>query len=1145
MILVCCGALISIPVSAQGVRGTISGQVVDARGDAVAGAVVTIIDVSKNLEVRTTQTGSDGRYQLLDIEPATYDLVVTATGFAETRFNQVKVEPNRNVQLDASLSAAGTAEEVTVTASQELVDRASPTLGTTVDRRRVQDLPLNGRNVFNLSLLQPGVAETLGGFGSGLGIRVNGQRGVENNVQFDGANNNEVAVGAPLGGTPRPDAVQEFRLLTSNFEAEFGRNTGAVINVVTRSGSNDFHGNLRIFYRPTFLSAARFFDQNDPADRAFRDGDDFRRRFERKDYGLNLGGPLGIPGVYNGTERTFFFVDYERRNQLIGDSRTITGLPTAAERSGNFGALGVTLLDPATGAPFSGNQIPESRFSPIARFYLNFLPTPGEGGSASVAADEITNNHWGVMRIDHQINRNQILNFTFNVFDTAVVSPFAFGGASVPGFGGVDKRRTYNYVVRHTWSLSPYVVNTLLFSYGRNNQPSVAPENDTTPEEIGFTADFVANRDFAGPPRITLFDRNILLGNSIQGPQARVTENFQIQDAVSWARGAHRFKFGFDGVHYKQDQTFLFVNQGILTFSGSFGGNTTGDDFADFLIGNSPIAIQFGANGLRDFRQNAAALFIQDNWRATPELSLSLGVRWEYTSPLTDKFNRVAYYRPGAVSQLLTGGQLLSPEGIPIVVPPGGTPPRGLVYPGDPDPILGGVVPAGGVDKDYNNIAPRIGFAYSPSKGWFGDRNTVIRGGFGLFYGSVIGDTILQQLTAPGFNGTNSFFFPASGTLADPFAPDPFPGFRGDLGQRPNPFLANQFFVSAPLNQFSQPIDPNIRTPYTMAWNFTVEHGFGRDYVASASYVGNAGRKQYVREQVNPSLGTFIPVPPGRVIPPPSPSNTNDRRLNADIELGLNQLVSAANSSYNALQLNLTKRLRRGLLFQVAYTWSKSITEADTQRGTLDLLDRRFGRALSSEDVPHRFVASYIYDLPGRDLDGVMGALLGGWSIGGITTFQSGTPITVGNPFDTTGDGGAILSFADVGEPFRNLDPRENDGRAFNADAFRAFGAPDPDTGDFTVIRRGTSGPGQVRLQNGINNWDLFLMKRTRLWSEQSGLELRFEAFNAFNHTQFGPAPGATTNLTGADLNLQSPTFGKFVSARESRVIQLGARITF
>jgi hypothetical protein len=499
---------------------------------------------------------------------------------------------------------------------------------------------------------------------------------------------------------------------------------------------------------------------------------------------------------------------------------------------------------------------------------------------------------------------------------------------------------------------------------------------------------------------------------------------------------------------------------------------------------------------------------------------------------------------------LLTTGQLTH-EGTPIVVPPGGRAPVGLVYPGDPDPILGGVVPDGGVEKDYNNFAPRLGVAWSPgfNNGMlgkiFGLRETVIRGGFGVFYGSIIGDTALQQLTAPGFNGTNAFFFPGSGTLADPFAPDPFPAFRGDLGQRPNPFLANQFNVSAPLSQFSQAIHPNIRTPYTMQWNLTVERGFLNDYVATVSYVGNVGRKLFAREQVNPSLGTFIPVPPGRVIPPPTPANTNLRRLNDDIRLGLPQLVSAGNSSYNSLQANLTKRFSNGLVFQLAYTFSKSINEVDTQRGTLDLLDRRFGRALSSDDVPHRFVASYIYDLPGNDLDGVMGVLLGGWSVGGITTFQSGTPITVLNPSDTTGTGGAILSFADIGAPFTNLDPRRNDGRAFNADAFAAFGAANPITGDFTVIRRGTSGPNQVRAENGINNWDLFLMKRTKLWSENTSLELRFEAFNAFNHTQFGPAPDSAVNLTGIDLNLQSPTFGKFVSARESRVIQLGARFNF
>src|SRR5262249_23295568 len=596
-------------------------------------------------------------------------------------------------------------------------------------------------------------------------------------------------------------------------------------------------------------------------------------------------------------------------------------------------------------------------------------------------------------------------------------------------------------------------------------------ENTTTPAEIGFTSNFVASPQFAGPPSVVLFDRGLVFGNSIQGPQARVSENFQLQDSVSWVRGSHRLKFGFDGTKYRQPQTFLFINQGILTFSGNFGGNTTGDDFADLLIGNSPIAVQTGANGRRDFRQSAVALFAQDTWHINEQLTLSLGLRWEYTSPVTDKFDRVAYYRAGAVSQILTSGQLRDFDTqLPVLVPPGGSAPVGLVFVGDPDPVLGGTVPAGGVAKDWNNFAPRIGIAYSPNttSGFLGkllgNRETVIRAGFGVFYNAIIGDTALQQLAAPGFNGTNAFFFPGSGTLADPFAPDPFPAFRGNQGQLPNPFAASQFEISAPLFQFSQPINPRIRTPYTYQYNLTVERGFLKSYVASVSYVGNRGLKQYVQEQINPAVGTFIPVPPGRSIPPPRPDNVNDRRLNPDIQTGLSELVSAANSWYNSLQAQVQKTFSSGLLFQVAYTYSKLITDADTQRGSLDLLNRGFGRGLSQDDIPHRFVASWIYDLPfARHLTGVPRRVLDGFSFGGIATFASGRPFTVFNPFDTTGDGGAVISFADLGSPFQNVNPRKNDSRAFNVDAFSAFGAPDVN-GDFTVIRRGTAGPNQVRL---------------------------------------------------------------------------------
>ena len=267
---------------------------------------------------------------------------------------------------------------------------------------------------------------------------------------------------------------------------------------------------------------------------------------------------------------------------------------------------------------------------------------------------------------------------------------------------------------------------------------------------------------------------------------------------------------------------------------------------------------------------------------------------------------------------------------------------------------------------------PRVGAAYAinPGTGFlrtvFGENQTVIRGGIGLYYGAVIGDTALQQLTAPGYNGTNFFQFPASGTLANPFAPDPFPLFGGNQGQVPNPFAASQAVISAPLSQISQSIDPLIRTPETWQFNVTMERGFFKNYVISLSYVGNRGKKQYVREQINPSLGTFLPASlRPEPIPAPTTGNANSRRLNADLIIGLTQLTTKGKSQYDAFELNFQKRLSNdGLLFQVGYTFSKSMNDADNQRGQLDYLNQKIGWARSEEDVPHRLVASFIYDLP-------------------------------------------------------------------------------------------------------------------------------------------------------------------------------------
>lgn len=1181
-----CAVLLIATVSAQGTRGTIRGTITDPNGAIVSGATVQLIDVQKGTIVRTVTTNNDGQYQFVEIEPSTYNVVVTAQNFAELRLNDVKVEVNRNLVLDATVTVSTGVNEVTVTAGAEVIDRESPTLGTTVENRRVVGLPLNGRNVLNLASLQPGVFTSAGTL-QGSGIRVNGSRGTENNITIDGASNNEVAGGSTIGGISRPDAVQEFRVLTSNFEAEYGRNTGSVINVVTRSGTNEYHGNARIFYRPTFLSAANFFDNAlAPAN---LQGTDRRQKFERKEFGFNIGGPVyflnfgeGVPALYDGKDKTFFFVDYERRAQKIGGSVTINNLPTAAERRGDFSGLlaqGIVLYDPATataanpqGNPFAGNIIPTSRFSPIARYYLGFFPEADANGQALASSDTIQNVNYFTGRFDHNFTPNHLLSFTYNLNSGETTNGQAFQGTPIPGFGDATTNKSENYVGRYTAILGPKIVNTFLFSYSKNDFPSGAPANNTSPAQIGFTADFVANGEFAGPPTIFFDDRGLQIGNGFQGPQSRVSENIQFQDSVSYIVGNHRLKFGGDYVKYKQAQQFLFVNNGIFGYGGQLGTatNTTGNDLADFLIGNTPDYIQFGSAGVRDYRQKAYAAFIQDNWRVTNNLSLSLGLRYEYTSPLTDLEDRVAYYRAGATSpQLLNGSRIF--EGKRIRVAPGGRAPNGLVYVGDPDPVLGGTVPRGGVAPDKNNFAPRLGFAYSLTdesflnrgflRRFIGDNQTVIRGGIGLFYGAVIGDTALQQLSATGYEGTNAYFDNPGGTLADPFGADPFPAYSylgapKDIAQATNPFLSfNDILISAPLFQAAQPIDPRLRTPMVTQYNLSIERSFAKDYVFSASYVGNVGRKLYVAEVINPAVGTLLPVSlrfQGGAVPAATTSNTNSRRINADIPVLGSQLTTKGRSRFDSMQLNFQKRLSDdGLSFQLAYTLSKSFTDADNQRAGIDILDRSFGYALSNDDRPHRFVASFIYELPFfKRTTGFTKRLVDGWSIGAIYTYQSGDIFSVNNPVDTVGTGGGVVTFADLGTaPFQTTDPRQGTGadrfRAFNANALAQFtcGASFQlcINADGTRGRRGTAGRNQFRLDNYTNNVDAILSKTTKLFSETNTLELRFEAFNLFNRVQFvGPA---TTG--GINLNLNSPNFGTYTSAQQARVVQLGARLSF
>ncbi|MGH9764096.1 MAG: carboxypeptidase regulatory-like domain-containing protein, partial [Blastocatellia bacterium] len=444
---------------AQGVRGTITGQVKDSSGAVIPGATVKLINVATRQVARTAQANADGVYELVEVEPATYNVDIAAPGFSEVVLQNAVVEPNRHLTLDATMKAAGATEEVTVSAGQQLLDRDSATLGTTVDNKRVEDLPLDGREILNLALLQPGVSPVSdnngGSVDAGNGFRVNGARGNQNNFTLEGANNNEEAVGSDLGNEPRPDAVQEFRLLTGNYEAEFGRNVGSVVNVVIKGGTDKYHGDARIFYRPTFLSSAQFFDNLNGLP---------KRRFERKEFGGNFGGPLPIPFLDKGKQKTFFFFDYEGRRQLLGNTNQLTEVPTQAMVGGDFSALlqpnnefsasPIQLVNPFTGKPFPNNIIPSGMISPIAKFYYSFLPPAPASGRVGAQANQITNNNYITARLDHTISDKQQAGFIANYFSQNQTAPFAFGGANTPGFGEVDARNTYNFIFEHTYTIT-------------------------------------------------------------------------------------------------------------------------------------------------------------------------------------------------------------------------------------------------------------------------------------------------------------------------------------------------------------------------------------------------------------------------------------------------------------------------------------------------------------------------------------------------------------------------------------------------------------------------------------------------------------------------------------------------------------------
>lgn len=777
-------------LNAQESSGKVVGTIVDQSGAVVPGAKVTVINTGTQIS-RDTVTDEEGNFQILSVPVGTYQVSVERTGFKKALSEPQKLNINQTLKFDINLEVGSQAEVVEVTSAPSMIETANPTLGQTVSERSVVNLPLNGRNVLNLALLQPGVTETNPSNGGAGGFNIAGGRSDSVEYLLDGGlNNNLLSNGVVFN--PNPDAVAEFRILENNYTAEYGRNGGGIISVVTKSGTNKFHGNAYDFVRNNAFNANSFFNNKNGTPKEI---------LKRNQFGFTFGGPVyflrfgeGGKTIYNGKDKLFFFVSYQGQRQVS----TVTTSPvttfTPAELAGDFSLSNSNRTGPDQGLVtfLQMNPIYQpnaalaargiiGRIDPVSQRYIsnNLIPTSPNG--RLVSQDTATDNRNELtVKFDYAPTSKDRFGLTLGGLRNPTLIPFS-GGANVKGFPIEGFGNRYFSNLAYTRVFSSNVLNDFRFTAQRSDGLQASPGRKLPTASqlgIGITPD-----NPSGPPRL-VFASGLAIGFSPQGPTRIKDTTYNFTDTFSLVSGKHSFKFGGSFSPYKNDTLFDFFVNGEFDFNG-IDGIGSGNDLADFLLGVPDEFLQFG-EAPSNIRTNSYYGFAQDEFRVRKNLVLTLGVRYEYSQPKVDTQGRSFSLKMGQKSQVFPNA------------------PIGLLFPGDPG------APKGANFADKNDFAPRLGFAYDP----FGNGKTSIRGGFGVFYDILKGEDNLQYNgQAPFFGFTDLGFTVGTNILSQPFVnadvPNPFPS-------RPPPrnidFGASGFLPFGGGGVYF--VDPNLRTPY-------------------------------------------------------------------------------------------------------------------------------------------------------------------------------------------------------------------------------------------------------------------------------------------------------------------------------------------
>jgi hypothetical protein len=899
-------AIFSFPAVTQSTSGRIVGRIADPTGAVLANVKVSLIHAATGATRETTSNGS-GDYNFVEVVPGVYDMQFELAGFKKSVQKGITVDVTQVVTLNKTMDIGATQEVVEVTSEAQQVDTTSTQLGAVINDRSVNELPLNTRDTYQFLQLQPGVQSQLGSSGSLFfgsddagSVSVNGGRTRANNFSVNGGDANDQFVNLPTV-QPTPDSVAEFRVITNTFDAEYGRNSGSVVNVVTKSGTNQFHGDVYEYFRNTVLNAQGYFNTVKP-------------QLNQNQFGGTLGGPIK-------KDRTFFFASYEGRRIRQGDPGEVVNVPSLAQQKGDFSAVGgfAPATNPNSGLPnqisdpfvaqvlmgrpgctaaiqglggqapaagklwsaiFPTGTIPTACQDPVATALMQrFIPQANVGAFQNQSVPTGTDNEdQFTVRVDHKITDRQNLSIYYYFTDVRQLAPydtFEQAGANVPGFGNFDNSRFQQWNISHSWSLSNSLVNEAHFTYMREGQLGfLEPQTSNavtascgtgaaaafcftglsdstaisgplgTNAKLGITPGLPVSH--TGVPFVSI-GGGANFGNNWEGVLPQVGNSFQWSDNMTWVKGNHTFKFGAEVRRQRFDQFYYFDVNGDYTFSGlgpNAIGTGDGDNYAEFLLGLSDTFLQ-GSGQSEAVRSTSLYPFFQDSWKIKPNLTLNYGLRWELNTPPTDVSGHVETFRPGQNSTIYPCSPALTVD-FPADCP------TGLVVPGDPG------VPAGLTSTYYKSFAPRVGLAYSPNfdSGFLGkvfgnNGKTSIRMGWGLFY-NPIEELVMAQFGAePPFGGSSSisntffntpFVLQAGGTAPNPFSGiiTPTPGKPVDLSDFRPILLYGEF-------------QPHLRTQYTAQYNLTIQRELARDLMFQIGYVGSQGHRLLAGRDINPS----------------------------------------------------------------------------------------------------------------------------------------------------------------------------------------------------------------------------------------------------------------------------------------------------